>query len=337
MAGTNFTTLADMAAQTEPDGSLASKIISRVARQNDLLSILPFTSGNRTDGDQIVQLTTLPTIGYMKVNKAPSFSKAGHVQVTNTVGVIEVYNKVDPRLASRYDNPEAYRVGKDMAFSEAIRQQAATDIIYANKATAPEKFDGMQQRLSTVSTTRNNDGYYMVNGSGAGSDNLSIYVAKVGPEGLHGIVGKNSTAGLSTTDEGTQWLNDPDGNQMKFMVTGFKWELGIAIETPGAVCRICNIDKSALVAESSQADLSKLIFKATELLEDVPGQTVILCNKTARAHLGIQASQESTYAQPKQNGTFIEQVPMIAGVPVLLMDALTNAEATVSGTFSSEI
>lgn len=335
--GTSYVTLADMAAQTEPDGSLASMIISRVARQNDLLSILPFTKGNRSDGDQIVQLTTLPTIGYIKINKAATFSKGGHTQVTNTVGIIKVNNKVDPELAKRYPNPTQYRLNQDAAFSEAIRQQVASDIVYANKSTTPEKFDGLAVRYGTVNTTRNNPGYYMINGSGSGSDNLSIWVAKVGPEGLHGIVGKEGQPGLTTSDEGTVWLDDADGNEMKWWVTEFRWELGIQVANPGAVVRICNIDKSNLVAESSAADLSKLIYRAQELLEDVPGQAVILMNKTARAHLAIQASTETTLGLHEKNATFPERVPSINGMPVLLMDTLTNAEATISGTFSSDI
>ena len=335
--GTNHVTLADMAAQTNPDGSLASKIISRVARKNDLLSILPFTKGNRSDGDQITQLTSMPTIGYIKINKAPTFSKAGHTQITNTVGIIKTLNKIDPELAARYPNPEQYRVNKDVAFTEAIRQQVASDIVYSNKATTPEKFDGMAVRYGTVNTVRNNPGYYMINGGGSGSDNLSIWVAKVGPEGLHGIVGKEGQPGLTTKDKGTQWLGDADGNEMEWMVTEFRWELGVQVANPGAVVRICNIDKSALVTESSAADLSKLIYKAQELLEDVPGQAVILMNKTARAHLAIQASTETTLGLHDKMATFPERVPSINGMPVLLMDTLTNAEATISGTFSSDI
>ena len=335
--GTNYVTLSDMSTQTDPDGSLASRIVSRVARQNDLISMLPFTKGNRSDGDQITNLTSLPTIGYIKINKAPTFSKAGHSQITNTVGIIKVLNKVDPELAKRYPNPEQYRINKDLAFTEAIRQQVASDVVYANKATTPEKFDGLAVRYGTVSTVRNNPGYYMIDGAGAGSDNMSIWLAKVGPEGLHGIVGKESEPGLTTKDKGVHWLPDASGNSMEWMVTEFRWELGIQVANPGAVVRICNIDKSNLIAESSAADLSKLIFRAQELLEDVPGQGVILCNKTARAHLAIQASTETTLGLTDKNATFAEKVPSINGMPVLLMDALTGAEAEITGTFSSDI
>lgn len=335
--GTDFVTLADMARQTEPDGSLASMIISRVARQYDLLSILPFTKGNRSDGDQITQLTNVPTIGYIKINKAATFSKGTHDQVTNTVGIIKTYNKVDPELAKRYPNPEQYRLNQDAAFSEGIRQRVGTDVVYANKATTPEKFDGLAVRYSTVDTTRNNPGYYMIDGGGSGSDNMSIWVCKVGSEGLHGIVGKEGQPGLTTQDEGTVWLDDSDGNQMKWWVTEFRWELGIQVKNPGAVVRICNIDKSNLVGETSAADLSKLIYRAQELLEDVPGQAVILVNKTARAWIPIQAAQETTLGLHDKNSTFPERVPSINGMPLLLMDSLTNSEATISGTFQSDI
>lgn len=336
--GSSFVTVSDMLAMTRPDGSLETEVVNRVAKTNGLFSKLPFMKGNKTDGHQQVQLVTVPTVGYITYNVAPTTSKAGRVQRTDTVGTISTYSKVDPNLAKDQDNPEAFRKSEDIAFLESTINQASTDIIYANSASEALKFDGLAVRYGTVNTTRHNSGYYMINGGGSGSDNTSIYVAKIGPGGLMGLVGKNGTIGIQTIDHGDKvWIADSAGTQMPYMVTEIKLELGLTVKNPGAVVRICNIDKSALVTESSAANLQKLIFKAAEMIENVDGQTAVICNRTVKAHLGIQAFQKTTLGLHAIADTWGEHVEMIPGVgPVIVEDAITNAEATISGTFSSD-
>lgn len=336
--GTNYNTLADLVARTEPDGSFARKIADRVGRSNQLLQYLPFVRSNKVDGNTIVQATKLPTVGYIKYNKAPTKSKGETVQVTDSVATLKVFSDVDCELADSHVDKEAFRSSEDMLFIEAMNQQVASDLVYANVTTTPEKFQGLAPRYGTVNTTRNNYGYYMINGGGTGSDNTSVWVLRLDEaDGVHGLFGKAGKAGLSMTDHGKVWGPDSTSNDMQWYRSEYRWEVGLQVRRPGSAVRICNIDKSNLTGETSAADLSTLLQRAVKLIEEGPGRKVILMNKTTQAWLGIQASKETTLGLHDTKDTFGEDIMAFRGIPILMADAITNAEATISGTFQSDI
>jgi hypothetical protein len=335
--GTNYNTLADLLAGTEPDGSFAKKIANRVARTNEVLQMLPWVRGNKDDGNVVTQLTKLPTVGYVKYNKAPAKSKGGRVQISDNVGELKTFSDVDKRLVESKVDKVGFRQQEDMAFIEAMNQQFASDLIYNNAATAPEEFDGLATKYAAPNTTRNNYGYYMINGGGSGSDNTSIWLTSLGEDGVYGLYGKAGKAGMSMIDHGLVWSPDADGNQMQWYRSEYNWQVGLQVRRPGAAVRICNIDKSNLVSQSSAADLSVLIQRAMALLEPGLGRPAFLMNRTTKAWLRIQASKETTLGLHDIQDTFGKPIPAIDGIPVLQMDAITNAEATISGTFQSDI
>jgi len=335
--GTSYNTLADIMVATTPEGSVERDIADRTARTNELLQYLPWRRGNKTDGNQVVQRVKLPTVGYIKYNKAPTKSKGGRIQIEDRVGVMKNFSDVDVELANAEVDPAGYRREEDMCFMEAFNQQFADDSIYGTEAGSPEKFNGLAVKYAAPNTTRNNYGYYMINGGGSGSDNTSIWLVSLGMDGVHGLYGKNGVAGITMKDHGKVWGPDADGNDMQWYRSEIRWEVGIQVRRPGAAVRICNIDKSNLTGESSAADLSVLIQRAIGLLEPGLGKPVFLCNRTTKTWLRIQASKETTLGLHDVQDTFGKPIPAIDGIPVLQHDALTNAEATIAGTFQSDI
>jgi hypothetical protein len=337
--GTNYSTLADIVARTNPEGSIERDIAMRVARKNEIFQYLPMKEGNKPDGDQIVQAVKLPTVGYVKFNKAPTASKGQTAQKTDRVGTLKTYSDIDVELAKMNNYEAGWRASEDMLFVEAMNQQVASDIIYGNEATDPEKFTGLTPRYGTPATVRNNSGYYMIDGGSASgqTDNTSIWVLSLGMDGVYGLYGKGQSAGMSMQDLGVKQKADSDGNLMDVYRTEFRWNIGLGIKRPGAAVRIPNIDVSLLIGQTSAADLSTLLARATHLIEDGLGQTVILMNKTTKAYLDIQAKKETTLGLHDVEDTFGRKIMAFRGIPILCMDAITNAEARVAGTFQSAI
>lgn len=335
--GANYSTLADIVARTNPDGSIERDIAMRVARKNALLQYLPFKEGNKPDGNQIVQAVKLPTVGYVKFNKAPTASKGQTAQKTDRVGTLITNSDIHVELAKQNNYEAGWRASEDMLFAEAMSQQVASDMVYGNEATDPEKFTGLTPRYATVSTVRNNSGYYMINGGGTGTDNTSIWIVSLGMDGVYGLYGKGQTAGMTMEDQGVKQKADRDGNLMDVYRTQFRWNVGLQVKRPGAAVRIANVDVSNLTGETSAADLSTLLARGCHLLEGGLGQTAILMNKTTQAWLDIQAKKESTLGLHDVEDTFGKKINAFRGIPILEMDAITNAEATVTGTFQSAI
>jgi hypothetical protein len=324
---TTTNTMADIVSRTAPDGSIERKIASRVGRTNQILQFLPWREANKVDGHQFVQAIGLPTITYTKYNEGIPKSKGQTKQVQDSVARMEVFSDIDTRLARANNYEKAFRESEDMLFAEAMNQQFASDLVYGNTTTSPEKFIGLSPRRATPNTVRNNDGYYMISGSGAGSDNTSVWVLELGEDGVYGIYGKGTMPGLKMTDKGEEKVTDASSNDYYVYRTHWEWNVGLTIKRPGAAVRICNIDSSNLVAESSAADLSVLLQRAMNLMEGGLGQRVILMNKTTIAWLGIQASKETTLGLHNVEDTFGKPMLSFWGVPIL----------DVSGTFQSTI
>jgi len=335
--GTDYVTIADFQARTKADGSFEHKMANRVARTNQLLQYIPWIRGDKDDGNTVVQATKLPTVGYIKYNKAPTKSKGAAVQVTFDTGVLKTFSDIDAELVDSKVDKAGFRQGEDMLFVEAMNQQVASDLIYSNIATVPEKFNGLASLYAAPNTTRNNYGYYMLNGGGSGSDNTSIWLMSLGEDGVAGIFGKAGHAGLSMKDHNKVWGPDASGNDMEWYRSEYRWEVGLQVKRPGAVVRICNIDVSAILAESSAADLSTLVQRAIGLIEPGLGRIVIACNRTMKTWFRIQASKETTLGLHDIQDTFGKPIQAVDGYPIIQMDTITNAEATISGTFQSDL
>ena len=335
--GTDYVVIADFQARTKADGTFEHKMANRVARTNELIQYLPWIRGDKDDGNTVVQATKLPTVGYIKYNLAPTKSKGAAVQVTFDTGVLKTFSDIDAELVNSKVDKAGFRQSEDMLFVEAMNQQVASDIIYSNVATVPEKFNGLATLYAAPNTTRNNYGYYMLSGGGSGSDNTSIWLLSLGEDGVSGVHGKAGVAGLKMKDHSKVWGPDSAGNDMEWYRSEYRWEVGLQVKRPGAVVRICNIDVSAVLAESSAADLSKLIQRALGLIEPGLGRVVIACNRTMKTWFAIQAQNKSTLGLHTIKDTFGEEINAIQGRPIIQMDTITNAEATIAGTFQSDL
>jgi len=337
LAGTAVT-LDDLIKQTAPDGSIERKIIDRLSRMNQLLQYLPFKETNKETGEQYTQTTALASVSYAILNSGTAKSKGRNQQCMDAVAKIEGVQDVDARLLEINGWKPGYLANEALKFTEAMNQQLATDLIYADHGITPEKFDGTFTRLDTPSTTRGTYGYQMISGGGSGSDNTSILFATLGEDLMTGLYGKGTKAGLRKAWEGEQWVDDASSNPYLVHRTKWEWNVGLAVKDPQAIVRICNIDKSALVADTSAADLDELMIRSIHLnAKKNMGPSVFLVNRTVHAWLDIQTFNSSQRDWTKTEDAFGNPINKFRGYPVLMHEAITNAEATVTGTFQSDI
>jgi len=175
----------------------------------------------------------------------------------------------------------------------------------------------------------------MLAGGSSDTDNTSIWLVAWGDNTVHGIYPKGSKAGLMQEDLGEVTLLDTNSGRYQGYRTHYKWDCGLTVRDWRYVVRICNIDVSALVAESSAADLVKLMVKAIERLPNLNvGRPSFLVNRTVHTMLRIQALSKAQYSLgfDEIGG---HKVLTFSGIPVRRCDAITDAEALVSGTFGT--
>lgn len=338
-------TLVDWAKVQDPNGQPA-RVAELLSQTNDIISDMIWQEGNLPTGHQTTVRTGLPSATWRLLNQGTAGSKSTSAQITEGCGILESWCEVDVALANLNGNAAAFRMQEGKAHLEAMNQEFAQTLFYGNAGTAPEEFNGFATRYSTL-------GQNCITGGGSGSDNSSIYLVGWGPLSVHGVFPKGSAAGLQHYDYGEVTIETSagiQGSRLRVYQDKWEWKPGLAVRDWRYVVRVANIDISALTAESSAANLLKLMTRSIYRIPSLTGGTTqdgdfvgcrpaFYMNRTCLEMLDIQRhnvmsgfSSGTTYTggSIKYEDVDGKQVPFFRNIPVRICDQLTETEATVA-------
>lgn len=329
--GTNVLTLADWAKRLDPEGKVPS-IVELLSQSNEVLGDMLFKEGNLATGERTTIRTGLPSVAWRLLNQGVQPSKSTTAQIDEACGMLEAFSEVDVDLCELNGNSAAFRLSEAQAFIEAMNQEFVRALFYGNSGTAPEQFTGLSPRYSSLSATNAQN---IITGSGSGSDNSSVWLITWGANTIHGIFPKGSKAGLFHEDIGKTTVETSAGiagTRMRAYLDHFQWKCGIALKDWRYCVRIPNIDISNLVAKSSAADLPELMIKATHRIPFAGmGTSVFYMNRTCFEMLDIQRRDDvQVGGQLTYDLVDGKRVPSFRGIPVRIVDQLTQTEAVVS-------
>lgn len=331
VVGNTVLTLVDFAKRTDPDGSAA--VIAEVLSQtNEIQSDMQYIEGNLPTGHQTSVRTGLPSVAWRLLNGGITPSKSTVSQITEQCGILEAWSEVDPDLADLGGNRGAYRLGEAKAFMEAMSQENASVLFYGNSGLNPEKFTGLAPRYSSLSA---GNAQNIIDGGGSGGDNTSVWLVGWGENTITGIFPKGSTAGLKHDDYGEVTIQNTTAigtSRMRALQERFQWKAGIALKDWRYVVRLCNIDVSNLVAESSNVDLQNKMIRMVHRIPNINAcRPAFYMNRTVFEMLDIQRREDVRTG----GGITFQNVdgvvtPTFRGIPVRVSDALTIAETRVT-------
>jgi major capsid protein gp7 len=331
---TGALTLADWAKRLDPDGKTAT-IVELLSQTNEILDDMLWVEGNLPTGNRTTVRTGLPTVAWRLLNQGVAPSKSTTTQVDHQAGMLEAWSEVDCDLAKLNGNVNRFRMSESKAFTEAMSQEMAQTLFYGNSGLAMEEFTGLTPYYSAISGATN--GSHVISGGGTGSDNSSIWLVVWGDQTVFGLFPKGSKAGLIHQDFGEETVETTagvGGNRMRAYRERFQWKAGLALRDWRYAVRICNIDISLLVAQSAGtfANLSTLMIKAIYRIPNIrAGKAVFYMNRTCMEMLDIirrtdvisGGGLDFSVVDGKRINTF-------RGIPIRIVDQLTEAEATVS-------
>jgi len=331
--GANVLTLADHAKRLDPSGKVAA-IVEMLSQNNEILQDIPFMEGNLVTGHQSTIRTGLPSVYWRLINQAVTPSKSTTAQVTDGCGLLEAWSEVDVELAKLANDVGAFRLSESSAFVEAMGQEMAQTLVYGNSGTAPEEFNGLAVRYSSLSAT---NASHILNAGGVGSDNSSIYLVCWGADRLFGTFPKGSQAGLEHKDLGEQTVTGGTGiagSRLRAFQDQFIWKGGLVVKDWRYCVRIANIDISNLIAKSSAADLIELMIKAYHRIPAggvSGGNCAFYMNRTVKQMLDIQM-RDDVQVGGQLGYANVDGKPVMnfRGIPVKLLDQLLETEAAVS-------
>ena len=329
-------TLLDWGKSVDPDGKIA-KTIEILAQDNEVQDDMLFKEVNLPTGEQTSIRNGLTTVYYRLINQGTPNSKSTKVQVTENAAILNARSAVDVDEADLQNNKSAYLADEGMAFLEAMSQQMATTLFYGSAAN-PEQFVGFSPRYNDLSAANAQN---ILDAGGTGSDNTSIWLIDWGPRSIFGVFPKGSKAGITQQDLGEIDEDDASGDPYRAYVSLWKWKNGLVVKNWKHGVRIANVDISDLVAKTgtqaitAATAIDKLMARSIDRIpKGSQGNKSFYVNRTVASHLRIMAMDRSTGAvtiEPAINqfGKTIHQL-MFLGVPVRIVDVLTEAEAQVT-------
>jgi hypothetical protein len=329
---TNTLTLADWAKRIDPQGKLdVSAIIEVLDQTNEVLTDMQWKPGNLPTGHRTVVRTGLPTVAWRLLNQGVPVTKTRTAQIDEACGQMADYSEVDVSLAKLNGEEANFRLSEAVGKLEAMNQEFASTLFYGNSSISPEEFTGLSIRYSSLSA---NNARNIINCSGSGSDQTSIWLIVWGDKSIHGIFPKGSQAGIVHKNLGEVTVENAagvTGNRMQAYRDYFEWNCGIALKDWRYVARIANIDVPNLTTESSAANIIKAMIKSTYRIQSLKmGRPAFYMNRTVAQMLDIQ--RFNTVAAAGMTMSEVDGVQKMAfrGIPVRICDAILDTETAIS-------
>lgn len=340
--GNTYPTLIDVASRSV-NGEVQTVIAELLSQTNEPLLDIPWIEGNLPTGHVTTVRTGLPSATWRRLNYGVLPGKSTTAKVTDVTGMLETYSVIDKDLADLNGNTASFRLTEDYAFIEGMSQQFTTALFYETVATAPERITGLSPRYSSLSA---GNAANIIDAGGTASANTSIWLIVWGPNTVHGIYPKGSTAGLQHMDVTTPApVLDAAGGRYQAYQTKYQWKCGLAVRDWRYAVRICNIDTTTSAGglqSTTPPNLYRLLIKAINKIPNFPanggtapnnvpiGKAAFYANRAVKTWGDIQSMEKGTLAF--QNIMDSQGRPFLAfrGIPFRLTDALLNTETRVT-------
>ena len=295
------------------------RVVEVLSQKNKILQDAIWEQANGVGGHQITRRVSEPTGTWRMANAGVASEASVTRPITEPVGTLEAFSKVDDYIMRLAKNKDKFRWEEDRAFVNGLNKEIAKAIIYADIATDPEKFDGLDIRFNGLSDTN------VLGTGGTGSDLMSIWLVKWDTvEGASLIYPSNSETGLDMEDLGYTITQDGSSNDYMAWVTHLMVMMGLCIRDDRSVYRIANIESTGASNIFDDHD----IIDALNTIPDLDN-VVIYVNRTAKAQMDKDATDKSNAFYTSAD-VWGKPTIHFQGIPVKLVEQLLITETALT-------
>lgn len=329
--GNTYPSLKDYYSQLEGDGKITSTIIDLFVQSNPILEDAIAIECNDGTNHKTTVRNGLPEPQFRKFYQGAKCTKGEYTTVTDGTAMLSDYSNVDKDLAELNGNTNQFRLNEADAHIQGMNNTVQENIIYGNKGKNASAFDGFATRYNTISTTKGEIGYQVIDAGGTGTDNTSIYLIGWGEKSAHLIYPRGSKAGLDHKDLGEETVKDSNGDEYQAYRDYFSWKLGLSVRNYRASGRIANI-KVGNLGTANAADILtemvKLYHRCKKHAKIAKAKMVWYVNETIETYLHLQAMQKTNVRLTLDE---VDGQPIVKflGIPVKCCDAILDTEARV--------
>lgn len=330
-------TLLELAKRTN-FGSLVT-IVEVLEETNEWLQDAIWSEANQPMSHITTQRTSKPTGTWRKINQGVAPEASSTKQITEGIGILESYSRVDKLLAQLSGNVDTFRSGEDKAFIEGLSENLSDVMFRCTGSTLtgdttvyPERFNGLPRRLDSASLSGVID-----HGSASATADTSIYVVQWGEGRVHMIYPKGSpTMGVEHENLGEQTIDvtTTAGTPllMQALVSHFKLHAGLVVRDDRCIRRICSIrGKNVGTTSAFYSSTAYGHHNLIETLNALPYHGAgarIYCNNVVKTQMDILAVDKSNVLYNIENWSG-RPITTFRGVPVRRVDAILNSEAAL--------
>lgn len=330
----NNLTLAELARRYAAGGDMKiDAIVELLNQDHEVLEDMTFIECNDGTNHKTTVRTGIPSGTWRRLYGGTISTKSEARQVTDGTGMLTALPFVDADLVDKSGDPAATRLSESLPHLEGLRQDVESTLFYGDTDVYPDRFMGLHPRYDVLDAGDDSlSGYNVLSGGGTGSDNTSVWLITWGDQACHGLYPKGSRAGLVHSDLGKRLVEaDDSSGKYEAYFDKYQWDVGLSVRNWRSVGRICNIDISNLEAESSAADLVKLMIRLSERVEGL-GKRVWYMHPRVRTMLRLQTlgNAHNTNVNLTQETVEGRPVLMFDGEPIRKSKKILLTEAAIS-------
>lgn len=329
-------TLSDKINRMDPRSkNFARFFVELLDQDTAILQTLPTTEANNLTSHRYPERVALPTVSNVLAGQGAVPTKS---EVTNREEGIKIFKSVlniDKEIYELGGNGDAY-VKSEMIAHMAAQDIAVSSAVFYGSNTDILQIRGLANRYNSLNGNVSSN--VISAGSVSGGDATSIFVTGIGGNGGAQFIYPMGASALGFERTGSaDWTPVTNGSGevtfQKFLE--FCIYRGLLIPDWRTQVRICNIDKSVLMADTSGTTINipNLIFKAVSRLPSKQlGQYAdvkIWMNRSVFEMMNVQLYNKGNgyYSQETIGGKIVNK---ICGYEVMVTDSIVNTETTVS-------
>lgn len=336
-------TYTEWALRHDPDGKV-SVLINMMSQTNAILEDMMAVECQAAASYYWTQIVALPTPTRRAYNQGVAATLSGVGKQVTTCEMYGDWVKSDEALLSLGGDINTLRAQEVQIHAEKLGQAVAYDLFYGSKIGDPLQITGLTNIYNFV-TSANPIYQNVLDAGGTGTDNCSLWLVGWGELQTVTIFPNGRPTGLNIKDY--DLLPAPDANGLMFPAyqSYLSWEIGLAVKDWRYNVRICNIDVSDL-AGATPFNLLHGLARIVDRPPTIPmgvgpvqatdnpfgnsmPRSAIYTNRTVHTWLSIQASDKTNMLLTMQQWGG-QSVLTYRGIPIRIVDALTNAETRVT-------
>lgn len=293
-------------------------LLANLAQKNDLMNFAPWKPASNGMFHKYLQAKKLGKGAMKQINGPVATMASQTVEQIEPICMYEGDSPVDEDLLRGLSSEAARKArdSEDVMNFEGGLQDWNSQFVYGS-SDPNNGFKGLMARRSKLAV-----GACYTSGGNSANSQSSLLLFEFGENGFNFRYAPGMAPGIQTEDRGRHYITAPTG-------TGNYWAWvrhmvisgGMEIKAAKALLRLANIE-STLSTDN--------FIKMKNQLPNVGRDAMGFANRTVHALIETNAYNKTNMAFSLRDIEGFGPVTMIVGIPIMMMDAITDTEAVVS-------